>query len=179
MVLALAAGVMSASGPPREVPLALGVASRVIALVPGPLLLARLVVLAPLVHEVRSVWAIPALGAATLLVAVGLSRRRPGLHGLLFYGVPERVGALAASFERWVIEAAAGAAAGVVRVAAWLAARFDVDAIGSPADIAAARVVRAGHVAEGLIGQPLGRAAWALVAILAAAVLAHAVAPLR
>jgi hypothetical protein len=54
-----------------------------------------------------------------------------------------------------------------------------VDAIGAPADAAAERVVRAGLAAEGVTGQPLGRAAWALVAMLVLVAIAHAVWPVR
>jgi hypothetical protein len=54
-----------------------------------------------------------------------------------------------------------------------------VEALGAPADAAATRVVRIGHAAERVIGQPLARVAWALVVMLASAAIAHAVWPVR
>jgi len=178
VILALAAGAMSASSPPAEVPAVMGLVSRAIGVVLGASLLARVAFLVPLVHE-RAALAIAALGVAIGVVAVGLSGRGTGLHDSLFARGPERLGALVVSFERWVIEAAAGAFATLVRAAAWVAARSDVDVVGAPADAVAARVVRIARAMEGVIGQPLGRATWAFVMVLASAVIAHAVWPAR
>jgi hypothetical protein len=175
--LALAAGATAASSPPSQAPAALGLASRAVGIVLGPFLLARLAFLAPVVHRPRGEMAIAVVGAA--IVAVGFSKPSPGLHDRLFGRVPERLGALVVSFERWVIDAVSGAVVVVVRAGAWVAARLDLDAIGAPADAAADRVVRAGLAAEGVTGQPLGRAAWALVAMLALVAIAHAVWPVR
>jgi hypothetical protein len=118
-------------------------------------------------------------GAGIVVVAVWLSGGRAGSGDGLFVRGPARLGALVVSFERWVIDAVAGAAGTLVRVAAWVAARSDEDAIGAPADAAAVRVARFGRAVEGVIGQPLGRVAWVLVALLASAAVGHAVWPGR
>jgi hypothetical protein len=177
--LGLAAAATAASSPPTRAPAALGLASRAIGLVLAPFLLARLAVLVPLVHPSRAAIAIAIAIAGGAIVVVAFSRRSAGLNDGLFARGPERLGALVASFERWVIEAIAGAIAVLVRAGAWIAARSDVDAIGAPADAAAERVVRAGLAAEGVTGQPLARAAWALVAMLVLVAIAHAVWPVR
>jgi hypothetical protein len=178
LILLLGAGAMSATSPPKGVPPTLRLASRFTGIVLGLLLLARVEFLVRFVHE-RAELAIAALGVSIAVVAAGVSKRRPGLHEVLFAQVPERLGVLVVSFERWVIQSVTSSLGGGVRVAAWVAARLDVHAIGAPADVAAARVVRAGHAAEALIGQPLGRVAWALLAILATVAIAHAAWPVR
>jgi hypothetical protein len=178
VILFLGAGAMSATSPPTDVPPTLRLASRFTGIVLALLLLARVEFLLHFVHE-RAAVATAALVVSIAVVAAGVSRRRPGLHEVVFAKVPERLGVLVVSFDRWVIEAVAGALAGGARIAAWVAAWLDVDAIGAPADAAAARVVRVGHAAEAVIGQPLGRVAWTLLAVLATAAIAHAAWPVR
>ncbi len=178
-LLALAAGTMSAAAPSSEVPPALRLASRAIGVVMGPFLLARVAFLAPFAHAPGEAGTLVVAGAVIVAMAVWLSGRHRGSSDVLFARGPERLGALVVSFERWVIDSVAGAVGALVRAASWIAARSDVDAIGAPADAAAARVVRVGRAAEGVIGQPLGWVAWALVAGLASAAVGHAVWPGR
>lgn len=178
-LLALAAGAMSATTPSAEVSPALRLASRGIGIVLGPFLLARVAFLAPFAHAPGETRALLVAGAGIVVVAVWLSGGRAGSGDGLFVRGPARLGALVVSFERWVIDAVAGAAGTLVRVAAWVAARSDEDAIGAPADAAAVRVARFGRAVEGVIGQPLGRVAWVLVALLASAAVGHAVWPGR
>jgi hypothetical protein len=177
-LLALAAGAMSAAAPSSEVPPALRLASRAIGVVVGPFVLARVAFLAPFAYAPGE-RALVVAGAVVVATAVWLSGRHSGSSDALFARGPERLGALVVSFERWVIDSVAGALGVLVRAAAWIAARTDVDAIGAPADAVAARVVRVGRATEGVIGQPLGWVAWALVAVLASVVIGHAVWPGR
>jgi hypothetical protein len=163
----------------RDVPPEIRFASRAVAFILGPALLARVSFLAPLVYPVRGGRVVLIAVAAVIVIAIGLSRRGAGIEQVLFVRTPERIGALVMSFERWVIDAIAGAMASLVRAAAWTADRLDAEALGGPSDAAAASVVRLGRITESLTGQPVGRAAWALVVVLASIAIGHAVWPSR
>jgi hypothetical protein len=178
-VLALAAAAMTGTWLSRDVPPEIRFASRAVAFILGPALLARVSFLAPLVDPVRGGRVVLIAVAAVIVIAIGLSRRGAGIEQVLFVRTPERIGALVMSFERWVIDAIAGAMASLVRAAAWTADRLDAEALGGPSDAAAASVVRLGRITESLTGQPVGRAAWALVVVLASIAIGHAVWPSR
>jgi len=149
----------------------------------GPALLARAAVLVPGVPHARAV--LPAMAAAMWLAVWrwrprardGRDRRSLGEAVLVL--APERLGALMASMERWVVGAVAGAVGTAARVAAWVVARFDEDVVALPGDAAAARALRAGRGLEALTGAPLGGLAWAVVAVGALAALVHTVWPGR
>jgi hypothetical protein len=64
-----------------------------------------------------------------------------------------------------------GAAA--VDVAAWMAGRFDSRVLARPGQVAAGCTVRIGHGVESVVGVSIGKLAWALVGLAAAAVAAH------
>jgi len=178
-IAALAAAAMCAVWPRGGLPAGLRVASHAVGVVLGVFLLARLAFLAPLLDPHRGTRTVVGLAAAIAALALGLFRRGPALERLIFAGVPERVGALVVSFERWVIDGIGGAFVSFVRAAAWFAAHADAEIIGGPADVAASRVGRLARGAEVLTGQPLGRAAWALVVVLVSLALGHAVWPAR
>ena len=95
----------------------------------------------------------------------------------LLVRVPERLGALLMSMERWVVGSSAEAVAGAARIAAWMAAAADEHLVASPADRVADGVLRAAHAAEPVVGGGLGRIAWAVVALAGVAALLHALWP--
>ncbi|HTQ48118.1 MAG TPA: NADH-quinone oxidoreductase subunit M [Polyangiaceae bacterium] len=81
--------------------------------------------------------------------------------------LPERFGALIASMERWVVGAVATAVAAAAALAAWMVATADRHVVSTPGDRVAARVARAGRRVQPLVGMPLGRFVWAILAALA------------
>ncbi|HEX8790210.1 MAG TPA: NADH-quinone oxidoreductase subunit M [Polyangiaceae bacterium] len=81
--------------------------------------------------------------------------------------VPERLGALLASMERWVVGAVATAVAAGTALAAWMLATADRHVVSTPGDRIAVRVARAGRRVPSLVGMPLGRVVWAILAALA------------
>jgi NADH-quinone oxidoreductase subunit M len=81
--------------------------------------------------------------------------------------LPERFGALVASMERWVVGAVATAVAAGAALAAWMVATADRHVVSTPGDRVAARVARAGRRVQPLVGMPLGRVVWAILAVLA------------
>jgi proton-translocating NADH-quinone oxidoreductase chain M len=81
--------------------------------------------------------------------------------------LPERFGALIASMERWVVGAIATAVAAGAALAAWMVATADRHVVSTPGDRVAARVARAGRRVQPLVGMPLGRFVWAILAALA------------
>jgi hypothetical protein len=107
----------------------------------------------------------------------GVSSGLPALDAAILDRLPERFGTLAVSFERWVIEAVAGALATVVGAAAWVASRCDAAVLGGPMDAVAERLVRSARAVSPALGGSLARVAWVLVASLAAAALLHALRP--
>ena len=105
--------------------------------------MARVEFLLHFVHE-RAAVAAAALVVSIAVVAAGVSRRRPGLHEVVFAKVPERLGVLVVSFDRWVIESVVGALAGARESRpGWLPGSTWMP-IGAPADAAAARVCPSG-----------------------------------
>jgi hypothetical protein len=132
-----------------------------------------------------------ATGVAAAALHLVASRRRdfsPGgaspspreaLDRVLLIGVPERLGGMVASMERWVVEAVAGALAVLARAGAWMVATADAHLVSTPVDAFAARLTRALRRAEPLFGGSLGRVAWALLGAAGFAALLHAVWPGR
>jgi hypothetical protein len=101
------------------------------------------------------------------------------LDGRLLLGVPERLGGMVASMERWVLDAVAGAVATLARASAWMVATADAHVVSTPVDAVAARLTRVVRRAEPLFGGSLGRVAWALLGAAGFAALLHAVWPGR
>src|ERR1019366_7710793 len=95
----------------------------------------------------------------------------------LLVRVPERLGALLAAMEGWVVGSRAGGVAGAARVAAWMAAAADEHLVASPADRVGDGVLRVTHAAEPMVGGGLGRIVWAVVALAGVAALLHALWP--
>lgn len=83
------------------------------------------------------------------------------------------------AYERWVIDAVAGAVSTVVRAAAWTAAVVDTEVLGAPAAAVARRLVRAADVLRLVTGGSLSRVAWTLVGLLGTASALHSVWPGR
>ena len=88
-----------------------------------------------------------------------------------------RLGELLASMERWVVGAVAAAVGASMRIAAWMVAAADEHLVTTPADVAASGLERAAAAVEPLAGVTLGRAAWALLGLAAAAGILHAAWP--
>jgi hypothetical protein len=99
------------------------------------------------------------------------------LDGALLVDVLARLGELLVSMERWVVQAVAGAVATLAAAGAWAVAHADEHMVGSPANVVAARLERAARHVEPWVGLPLGRLAWALLALLLFAVLLHGIWP--
>jgi hypothetical protein len=128
-------------------------------------------------------------GAATaaLYLSAARARRTPArprasaatADGIVLVRVPELLGALLISMDRWVVGAIAGTIGSLARIGAWVAARADDRVVGAPATAVAERLVRVGRGVEPTIGMPLGRLTWALLATLAAAATTHALWPGR
>jgi hypothetical protein len=95
----------------------------------------------------------------------------------LLVRVPERLGALLATMERWVVGSSADAVAGAARIAAWMAAAADEHLVASPADRVADGVLRVTHAAEPVVGGGLGRIVWGAIALAGVAALLHALWP--
>jgi hypothetical protein len=93
--------------------------------------------------------------------------------------LPERLGALLVSMERWVIDAVAGGLAALLRATAWTVATADARLVSTPGDAAAARLAQARRRFEPLVGVPLGRIVFAVLGAIGFAALLHAVWPGR
>ncbi len=105
-------------------------------------------------------------------------RRREGPPGeLLFVVVPERLGLWFASMERWVVEAVAGALAGLARAGAWTVATADAHGLSKPADAVAVRMTRAAHRLAPIVGGSMARIVWTLLGVAGFAALVHALWP--
>ena len=91
--------------------------------------------------------------------------------------LPAAAGELLATMERWVVGATVDAVAATARIAAWLAATADEQALARPGNAVAARVARAAAAIEGVAGASLGRVAWGVLGLAAAAVVVHALWP--
>jgi hypothetical protein len=102
-----------------------------------------------------------------------------GVEYALLGIAPEGGGALLMAFERWVVDAIAGAVAVVVRATAWVLGKLDAEVIGRPLTAVAARAVRIGHAVEPRVGGSLARVAWAVVGAVAFGSLLHALWPAR
>ena len=122
---------------------------------------------------------------AALYLSAARARRLPErsggsattVDGVVLVRVPEILGALLVSMDRWVVSAIAGTIGSLARIGAWVAARADERVVGAPATVVATRLVRVGRRVEPAIGVPLGRVTWALLATLAAAAPTHALWP--
>ena len=88
-------------------------------------------------------------------------------EGSILVSLPERFGALIASMERWVVGAVATAVAAGAALAAWMVATADRHVVSTPGDRVASSVARAGRRVQPLVGMPLGRVVWAILAALA------------
>jgi hypothetical protein len=104
-----------------------------------------------------------------------LATAGPDLERVVFEVAPSGAGALLGAFERWVVDAIAGAVVVLVSALSWTIARLDAGVVGAPANALAARTVRASRALEPLVGGSLARVAWVLIAVLLAAALVHAV----
>ena len=123
-------------------------------------------------------WRLPFVGAVTAMAVVVLVRSQvPGRGAVM--RVLDGLAALATAFERWVIEAFAGAFAVLVLAAAWVADVLDRAVLGAPADAVAGRVVRLGGAVRPAVGGSISRVVWTLLALLAATELVHAAWPGR
>jgi hypothetical protein len=91
--------------------------------------------------------------------------------------IPEILGGLLASMERWVVGAAADAVAAFARLAAWVVAAADEHVVATPADRAADGVLRVAHGAEAVVGGSLARVVWAAIALAGVAAFLHALWP--
>jgi hypothetical protein len=129
----------------------------------GVVLLARAIVLAPLLH--LGAWA---AGLAIVFVFAVIDDRRVPEDAL------ERTvasgGRLLVRFERWVLDATAAAGAAAFWAAGWSAAWIDAHVLQGPGHAVGARVGRAGIRLEPWVGGSLARLAWLLLAAVAAAV---------
>jgi hypothetical protein len=138
----------------------------------GPFLLARLAPLAPLVPCTAAMLAWLS-GPVVILITLRSLR----LDDAWLLRGPERLGALVASMDRWVLGASAGALGAFARAGAWLVAAADVHLVSSPADAVARRFARARRWLEPVVGVPLASLVFALLGALALAALLHAVWP--
>jgi hypothetical protein len=117
------------------------------------------------------------LAAAARSPSVDLPSPSGLVDAQLFERGPARAAALFVSMEKWVVDAAIGAAVGALRLCSWTIHRADVRVVSRPGDAVAASALRAARRVETWVGRPLGRAAWALVGLLVVAALAHALWP--
>jgi hypothetical protein len=95
----------------------------------------------------------------------------------LLVRVPQRLGVLLVSMERWVVGATAAAIGGLARMAAWIVAMTDEHVVGTPGDAAASGVARAIRRVEPWVGVPLSALVWGALALGAVVVLLHAAWP--
>jgi hypothetical protein len=97
---------------------------------------------------------------------------------LLLVDVPERLGDWFVSMERWVVDAVAGALAGLTRASAWVVATADTHVVSTPVDAMAVRLAGAARRVNPYVGS-MARVVWALLAAGAMTVLVHALWPAR
>lgn len=122
----------------------------------------------------RGLVAMAVVGAACAALHLVAARRgdvsiapEAGHEASILVSFPERMGALIASMERWVVGAVATALAAGTALAAWTIATADRHVVSTPGDRVAARVARVGRRVQPLVGMPLGRVVWAILAVLA------------
>ncbi len=120
------------------------------------------------------------LGAA---ITPTKAAREPLVRGVvgdwLLARMPERLGALFVGMDRWVIGAMAGAVASLVHAGAWTVAALDERVIASSGNRIAARIVRAQHRVEPVVGGRVDRVAWAFVTAVALAAITCGLWPSR
>jgi hypothetical protein len=104
---------------------------------------------------------------------------RGPIDDLLLIRVPERLGSLLLSMDRWVVGSTGRAFAALVRAGAWVVSSLDEHVVGAPSDVVAAKVLGVGRRVEPWLGVPLGRLVWAVVAAVAFTALAHSFWPGR
>lgn len=144
----------------------------------GPFWLARASELLGLAPRMKLV--LPGAVAAILVVAIGVlwaagrsDSRAIEATVAAFESTPARLGLVLVRFERWVLDALVRVGAGLFGVAGWVAGRFDSEVLSRPGQAAAGCTVRIGHRVESIVGISMGKLAWALVGLAAAAVAAH------
>jgi hypothetical protein len=98
--------------------------------------------------------------------------------GPLLVDVPERLGAWFVSLEHWVVDAVAGALAGLTRAGAWTVATVDTHVVATPVDAVAVRLVGVARRVNPHVGS-MARVVWGLLAAAALTVLVHALWPAR
>jgi hypothetical protein len=145
-------------------------------LIPGATLIGRASVLTP-----AAPWMTGVLAAVLAVIGVsyGLSLRG-ALRRTEAAPAPAspieqalvRCGTLLVRFERWVVDAVIGAAAGSLWVLAWIAARVDTDVVDAPVERLAGEVDGVASRLEPLHGGSLERVAWCALALGALAVAA-------
>jgi hypothetical protein len=101
----------------------------------------------------------------------------PALAAILV-DVPERLGEWFVSLEHWVVDAVAGALAGLTQAGAWMVATADTHVVATPVDAVAVRLVGVARRVNPLVGS-MARVVWALLAAAALTVLVHALWPAR
>jgi hypothetical protein len=112
--------------------------------------------------------------APTLALAHEAPGTAPAIGHQLLVLAPERLGKLLVSMDRWVVSALAGTIAAFVHALGWAMVTVDERVIAAPANFVAAQLVRVERGVEPMVGVTLGRAAWALLSVLAVAALAQA-----
>src|SRR5579872_3979697 len=97
-----------------------------------------------------------------------------GLQEWSLEALPHRLGELLVTFERWVVDAAAGAAAALFAVSVWVAARVDGAVLAAPGDAMATRALRARRALDPAVGGSIARLVWIVLGLFATSVLASA-----
>jgi hypothetical protein len=97
---------------------------------------------------------------------------------VILVDVPERLGEWFVSLERWVVDAVAGALAGLTRAGAWMVATVDSHVVATPVDAVAARLVGVARRVNPHVGS-MARVVWGVLAAAALTVLVHALWPAR
>jgi hypothetical protein len=175
-----AAWVVSAGAPPANVPAPLVALSHgATTAILGPFLLGRasvLLALAPRKGLVLAAAVAAILVAATRSLWSAASRPGNAVAGAtawLLDRSPARAGALLIRFEHWVVDAIGGLVGTFARIAAWGASRLDARLFRASGVAIGTRVAGLGRGAEPIVGMPLGRVAWVVMAALATAAVAY------
>jgi hypothetical protein len=97
----------------------------------------------------------------------GIGSRLPAsaLGELVLLGIPEAMGELLVSMERWVVDAVVGALATFAMASAWLLARTDEHVVSMPAELLVERVIRGRRRVEPIVGTSSARILWALLCV--------------
>jgi hypothetical protein len=99
------------------------------------------------------------------------------LGDLVLVGIPEGMGELLVSMERWVVDAVVGALATFAIASAWLLARTDEHVVSMPANLLVQRVIRGRRRIEPIVGTSSARVLWALLCVAGLTALALALWP--